>query len=172
MRRGMCVVLALTIAMLAGPAFAGKIGFVDAERAVMQVKEGQAELKKLEQWVQPQREILERGAAKVNEVRERINSQQAVASAETLEALQREELDARRELEDLQRKFDREAEAKQQEFFGSIAKKVGTVTSDYGKANGYDAIFILQAQPLIYINEAANLTETVIRLYDERFPVN
>jgi len=31
---------------------------------------------------------------------------------------------------------------------------------------------VLNAQPLIYVADAADLTDTVIRLYDERFPVN
>ena len=46
------------------------------------------------------------------------------------------------------------------------------MASDYARANDYDAIFVLNAQPLIYIADAADLTDTVIRLYDERFPVN
>jgi len=29
---------------------------------------------------------------------------------------------------------------------------------------------VLTAQPLIYVSDAADLTDTVIRLYDQRFP--
>jgi len=46
------------------------------------------------------------------------------------------------------------------------------VASEYGKANDFDAIFTLQAQPLIYIADGADVTATVIRLFDERFPAN
>ena len=52
------------------------------------------------------------------------------------------------------------------------ATKIGTVASDYGKANDFDAIFMLNTQPLVYVRDAADVTDTVIRLYDERFPLN
>jgi Skp family chaperone for outer membrane proteins len=120
----------LTVAcslLIAGSAVAGKIGFVDAERAVSSVKEGQ-------------------------------------------EDLQNQELQARRAFEDARRKFERDVDDKQNEFLGDVAVKVGTVASDYGRDNDYDAIFVLKAQPLVYVRESADLTDIVIELYDERFP--
>ena len=80
-------------------------------------------------------------------------------------------MDARRAFEDAKRNFERDLTAKQDEFLGEVAVKVGKVASDYGKANDYDAILVLQAQPIIYLAEESNLTETIIRLYDQRFPV-
>ena len=53
-----------------------------------------------------------------------------------------------------------------------MATKIGTVATDYGRANDFDAIFMLQTQPLVYVRDSADVTDTVIRLYDERFPVN
>ncbi|MCD4748126.1 MAG: OmpH family outer membrane protein [Thermoanaerobaculales bacterium] len=169
MRKVFHAALVFAFVMGAHSVFAGKIGFLDSERAVLQVKEGQAKLKELEAWIQQRRQNLEQAAAKVNELREKLKAQQSVASQGTIEALQREELAARRVLEDLQRAFDRDVEQKQQEFLGEIGRKIGTVASDFGKANGYDAIFILNAQPLVYISESTDLTDTVIELYDRRF---
>ena len=56
------------------------------------------------------------------------------------------------------------------EFLSDVAVKVGTVASDYGRDNDYDAIFVLKAQPLVYVRESADLTDTIIKLYDQRFP--
>ena len=170
MRRmtGMFVVIMLVAA--AGPALAGKIGFVDAERAVTQVKEGQAKVKELESWAVPQQKKVEAAAALVADIRQQIAKQQSIASPETLDRLRREELDARRTFEDGKRNFERDLSAKQDEFLAEVAIKVGKVASDYGKANGFDAILVLKAQPIIYLSEDANLTDTIIRLYNERFP--
>jgi len=170
MRRmtGIFVVMVLVAAV--GPASAGKVGFVDAEQAVMQVQEGQAKVKELEAWAKPQQQKVEAAAALVADIRQQINKQRSIASPETLERLGRDELDARRSFEDAKRNFERDLSAKQEEFFAEIAIKVGRVASDYGKANGFDAIFVLKAQPIIYLSEEADLTETVIRLYNERFP--
>jgi outer membrane protein len=154
------------------PTFAGKIAFVDAERAVMQVEEGRVKLKELEDWAVPRREQLQAMADRVQELQDQISRQRMVATADVLEQLSAEERNARRRFEDAKRDFDRELDSRQDEFLAEVAVKVGTVASDYGKANGYDAIFVLKAQPLIYISEEANLTDLVIRLYNERFPVS
>jgi Skp family chaperone for outer membrane proteins len=156
--------------LAAAPAVAGKIGFVDAERAVASVEEGQAKLKSLDEWARPERERVEGLRDRVNELRQQIAQQRPVASAEALQAVEQEELEARRAFEDARRTFERELEVKQNEFLADVAVKVGTVASDYGRANDFDAIFVLKAQPLVYVAESADLTEVVIRMYNERFP--
>lgn len=172
MRRIFLVLTVLTVLVAdAGPAAAGKIGFVDAERAVVQVEEGQAKVKELEAWAQTQQKNVEAASARVAEIRRQIAQQRPVASQETLERLSRDEVQARRQFEDAKRNYERELSTKQDEFLGDVAIKVGLVASDYGKANGYDAIMVLKAQPIIYLAEEANLTETIIRLYNQRFPV-
>jgi len=156
--------------LVASPALAGKIGFVDAERAVMSVEEGKAQLRELEAWAEPERARVEQLAAALAELRQQILSQSAVSSEEVQRQLQDDEIEARRAYEDARRDFERQAEAKQNEFLGSVAVKVGAVASDYAKANDYEAIFVANAQPMIYIAESVDLTDTVIRLYNERFP--
>ena len=171
MRRNIGILVIMLMAVAVGPASAGKIGFVDAERAVMQVEEGQSKVKQLEAWAQPQQKRVEDAAARVAEIRQEITRQRSVGSKETLDRLGRDELDARRLFEDAKRNFERDLSAKQDEFFAEVALKVGRVASDYGKANGFDAILVLKAQPIIYISDEANLTDLVIRLYNQRFPV-
>jgi len=170
MRRITSALLLAAILLPAAPAMAGKIGFVDAERAVAAVREGQAKLRALEEWAEPERQRVESLGARVNELRQQIAQQQSIASAEAMQDMQEQELSLRRQFEDARRDFERALEVKQNEFFSDVAVKVGTVASDYGKANDYDAIFVLNAQPLVYVSQAADLTATVIRLYDERFP--
>lgn len=160
------------VLMVGGSATAGKIGFVDAERAVFQVGEGQAKVKEFEAWAEPQQKAVEAAAKRVAEIRTQIQQQRSVASPETQERLGREELEARRRFEDAKRNFERDREAKKEQLFGEVAVKVGQVASEYAAANEYDAVFVLGAQPLVYISDTADLTEIVIRLYDERFPVN
>jgi outer membrane protein len=162
--------LLISSLLIASPAMAGKIGFVDAERAVVEVDEGRAKLAQLDEWAQPRQERIERLGARVAELRQEIAQKTAVASEQAVQALQQDELQARRDFEDARRDFERELDAKQNEFLADVAVKVGTVASDYGKANDFDAIFVLKAQPLIYVRDTADITDTVIRLYNERFP--
>jgi outer membrane protein len=163
--------MVVVMVMAALPVLAGKVGFVDAERAVMEVEQGKQKLKEFEEWAVPRRLEVKAAAEKLAAIRKQLADQQAVASPETLDRLGREELTARRAFEDAKRKFERDLSTKQDEFLADVATRVGQVTTDYGKANGYDAIFVLNAQPVVYMAEDANLTETIIRLYNERFPV-
>jgi Skp family chaperone for outer membrane proteins len=45
------------------------------------------------------------------------------------------------------------------------------VAEEYAEANGFDAVFMLEAQPMVYVAESAIITDEVIRIYDERFPI-
>jgi len=165
---GLVVVILSVVA--AGPVWAGKIGFVDAEKAVMQVKEGQAKVKELEAWAEVEQNKVKAAADRVNEIRQQLSKEQSVASQDSVDRLKRDELEARRAFEDAKRIFERDLGTKRDAALGEVAVKVGKVASDYGKANGYDAIFVLTAQPIIYLSDESNLTEIVVRLYDERFP--
>ena len=52
-----------------------------------------------------------------------------------------------------------------------VAQRVGEMASEYGRANGFDAIFLYNAQPLAFIADGANVTDIVISMYNERYPV-
>ena len=162
-------VLAISAAV---PALAGKVGFLDAERAVASVGEGKRQLKALEEWAQPRRERLQEMRTNLVNLNNQLTTQRSVTSAETVKQLEEQLLRARREFEDAGRSFNRDLETKQNEFLEDVATKIGTVASDYGRANDFDAIFMLNAQPLVYVRDSLDVTDTVIRLYDERFPVN
>jgi outer membrane protein len=160
------------VGMAAGLASAGSIGFVDAERAVASVAEGKAKLVELEGWAEPRRAQLQELQQAAQAAEQELRTRGNVVSGEALRDLQNRVRDTARAFEDARRDFQRDLQKKQDEFLSDVAVKVGTVASDYGRANDYDAIFVLNAQPLIYVADAADLTDTVIRLYDQRFPVN
>ena len=162
----------LTAVLTAAPALAGKIGFLDVERAVSTVKQGQAQIKALEEWAEPRREQLEQMRARAVELTNQVAAQRSVATPDVIAQLEKDVVAARRAFEDAGRTFNRDVEAKQNELLGDVALRLGQVASEYGKANDFDAVFTLQAQPLIYISDGADLTDTVIRLYDERYPAN
>lgn len=162
----------LVMVLAAAPATAGKVGFLDVEKAVSTVKEGRAEMQALEAWANPRREELEKLRARAVELTNQLAAQRSVASEDVVAQLEKDVVQARRAFEDAGRAFNRDLDAKQGELLGDVALKLGQIATEYGKANDFDAIFTLQAQPLIYIAEGANVTETVIRLFDERYPVD
>jgi outer membrane protein len=163
--------LVLLVLLAAVPATAGKIGFLDVEKAVSTVQQGQVQMKALDDWAKPRQEQLDQLRARAVELANQLAAQRSVASADAVAQLEKDAIQARRSFEDAGRTFQRDLDTKQNELLGDVALRLGQVASEYGKANDFDAIFTLQAQPLIYIADAANLTDTVIRIFDERYPV-
>lgn len=171
MRLMMRWVFGAVMVLIAVPASAGKVGFLDVEKAVSTVKEGQRQMRALEAWATPRREQLEQLRARAVELTNQLTAQRNVASADVVAQLEKDVVQARRAFEDAGRTFNRDLDAKQGEMLGDVALRLGQVASEYGKANDFDAVFTLQAQPLIYVAEGADITDTVIRLFDERYPV-
>jgi hypothetical protein len=53
-----------------------------------------------------------------------------------------------------------------------VATRIRDLAGEYAAANGFDAIFMFESTPLVYVAESAVITDAVIRLYDQRYPVN
>jgi len=171
MRALRLLVLVSILVLAALPAAAGKIGFLDVERAVATVEQGKVQLKAFEAWGTPRRQAVEKRQERVGELTNQLAAQRGVASPEAVAQLEAQLLQARREFEDAARSFNRELEAKQGELLGEVAQRVGEMASEYGRANGFDAIFLYNAQPLAFIADGANVTDIVISMYNERYPV-
>jgi Skp family chaperone for outer membrane proteins len=164
--------LGLVAVLAAIPAGAGQIGFLDAERAVLSVKEGAVRLKELETWATPRRDHLEQLKGQVAELNQRLAAQRSVASPEALAQLDRELVQAQRQLEDEARAFNRELPARRDAMLGELSAKIMTVATEYAEANGFDAIFLLGSHAVAYHSKTLDVTDAIIRLYDERYPAD
>ena len=61
-----------TLLLITTPVIAGSVGFLDAERAVASVKEGQTKLREFEAWAEPERQRVEALWTKMNDLRQRL----------------------------------------------------------------------------------------------------
>jgi len=162
----------VVMALLVAPVVAGQVGFLDAERAVFSVDEGKRQQAALEEWAKSRTEELQRMQSEVAEFTNQLNRQRAVAAPEALSELENRVRQGNRALEDADRNFKREVESKQRELLAEVAARVRSVAGEYALENDLDAVFLIDAQPLVYMKETADLTETVIRIYNEKYPVN
>lgn len=164
------IILVLLLAAL--PVSAGKIGFVDAERAVAQVDEGRASLATLQAWQAPHQARLDRLRDQVLAFRDQLQAQEETATPEAIAEIERNQLEAMREFEDARRVYERELEEKKTEVLAVITSRIGAIGKEYGKANDYDAVFVLGAVTLIHLSETADLTNEIIEIYNQRYPVS
>ena len=172
MRAAVGLLLGLIMVLAAVPATAEKIGFLDMERAVLTVKEGTGQLQLLEGWAKPRRDHIEQLKSQVAALNQQLATQQSVASAETLAQLERDLVQAQRQLEDEVRAFNRELPARRDKMLGELGTKIMTVAAEYAEANGFDAIFLLGAHAVAYYSKTLDVTDAIIRQYDQRFPAS
>jgi len=165
-------ILTLVAAFVAIPVMAGNVGFLDTERAIKTVKEGQRQLQILGEWATQKSNDFERMQSRVAELTQQLNAQRTAASPEAIRRLEDELLLAQRSVEDAGRALQRDFEAKQRELLGVVATWVRDLAGEYASANGFDAILMFETTPLVYVADSSIITDALIRLYDERYPVN
>jgi Skp family chaperone for outer membrane proteins len=154
------------------PAMAGKVGFLDTDRAIKSVKEGQRQMQALDTWANERADEVERLRQRPPEIASQIDTQRRIASEEVIRGLEQDLLQARRDFEDATRALQRDFEAKQKELMAQVATRVRDLAREYAEANGFDAILPFETIPLVYVTEEVIITEAVIRLYDQRYPVD
>ncbi len=153
-------------------AVAGNVGFLDTERAIKTVKEGQRQYQALDAWANQRADEVEAMQERVAELAQQLNAQRAVASPDAVAQLENDLLQAQRNLEDAGRALQRDFDVAQREFLAQVATRVRDVASEYAAANDFDAIFMFESQPLVYVADSAIITNAVIQLYNEKYPVD
>ncbi len=162
--------LAGIVLLAALPATAGKVGFVDVEKAASTVKQGQQAIVQFEKWAKPRRQRLAALKAAAEKAAQQYVKEQGVASDDVLEKLQKQAVDAKRRFEDAVRQFNRDAGAKRDALLNAVASRMKKVINDYAQSHGFDAVLVFKPGTIIYLSRDADLTDTIIRLYDQRFP--
>ncbi len=171
--RRLIVLVILVVSLAAVPASAGRIGFVDAEQAVAEVEEGKAKIAQLQAWQAPYHARLDRLRKQVLALGDRLNTaQQGSATPEAVSEIEHRQVEVMREFEDARRAYERELEANKNAVLDEIASKIGVIGAEYAKANDFDAVFLLKAQPMMYVAESVNLTDKIIEIYNQRYPVS
>ncbi|MCU0293196.1 MAG: OmpH family outer membrane protein [Thermoanaerobaculaceae bacterium] len=176
MSRGRFISLVAVVALVAGTAAAQapeptKIGFVDTERAILTIEEGKARLKELDTWARPRGDELAKMAKEVTDLQAEIASKRGVASPEALEQLQQRLVAKQRQVEDRQRVVKREFEEKQENLLKDIGTRMQQIVQAYAQQSGYLAVFLLKPNDIAYLAPAGDLTNTIVKLFNEKYPV-
>lgn len=149
---------------------AQKFAFVDVERAVALSDEGKARLTELQEWARPRQEELARLASEISNLQNEIASRQGAATQEALGEMNRRLVSRQREFEDRQRVARRELEERQSRVLRDLGEKLQQVINSYAEQQAFTAIFIFRPDELAYLSPGADVTDVIIRLYNERFP--
>jgi outer membrane protein len=148
-----------------------KIAFVYVQKALASTDEGKVRLKELDDWARPRQEELGRLEKEINDLKGEMVTRQSAAGSDAVGDLNRRLVAKQREFEDKQRLAKRDFEEKQQGLLRELGGKLQEIITKYADQNRFTAVFILNPNDLAYLATSADITDTVIKLYNEKYPL-
>ena len=148
-----------------------KIGFVYVQKALASTEEGKVRLKDLDQWARPRQDELARLDKEINDLKGEILTKQGAANDEALAELNRKLVAKQRQFEDQQRLTKRDFDERQQALLREMGGKLQEIITKYADSNRYTAVFIFNPNELAYLANTADITEIVIKLYNDKYPL-
>lgn len=147
-----------------------KVAFVDVQKALLAVDEGKAKRQELLDWAAPRQKELQQLEQEIQNLQQELLSKQASAAPEQLSELNRQLTAKKRQFEDKQRQYTRELEEKQNQVLKSLGEKMEKLLAEYAESQKLSAVFILQQQLVAYVANSADITDTLVQLYNQRYP--
>ncbi len=165
--------LLLSAAALYGQASGARVAILSIQEAVSRTQEGQKLANDMQTKYKPTQDALQKKRNDVATLRDQLNKGANTMSDEAkrtiIREIQTKERDLQRDTEDAQADFNRELQQYQQE----MLNKVITVTDKYAKEKGFSIVLDISSpqSPVFYAVNEINITNDVIRLYDQEYPV-
>jgi outer membrane protein len=157
----------------ASGAVGSKIGVVNVLQAISSTAEGKQASTELQQQFAPRQQELETLDKRVNDLQQRLNTGQATLSDEERARLNAQGTRLAQRLDRKKNEFQEDVNTAQRDVVNSIGHKMMDVLNRYAQENSYVAVFDSSAQnsPILYASKNIDLTQDIIRLYDQAYPV-
>ena len=157
----------------AAAAGAGKVGVIDVQVAITSTAEGKQAAAELQSQFAPRQTELTNMQKQMEDIQTRMRTGQTTLSDDEKARLDREG-------QQLQRSYQRKSQDAQDDFneaqreiVDRIGRKMIDVLSKYSRDNGYLVILDRsgQSSPVIFAANSVDVTQEIIRLYDQTYPV-
>src|SRR5215470_7978210 len=152
---------------------ATKIGVLSVRQAIVNTAEGKQASAELQSQFAPRQNEIEAMNKQINDLRQRLSAGQNTLSQDEQGRLQKQGEGLAKQLQRKQEDCQEDVNAAQQEAFDRIGRKMMDVLDRYSRENGYVAVFdsSAQASPIIYAANTIDVTQDIIKLYDQAYPV-
>ena len=173
MKRLVCVSAIITAAvfMLCSASSAGeyKFGYVSIQKAVTESVAGKKALDKFGEQVKQTEQDLLKEKEDIEKLGEMIQKQSMMLTDEVRREKEKEFLRRQRDYERLVKDSKTELQIKEAELTNDILEDLLPIVQKYGKDNKYSIIFEKSERVLLYADEALNLTDKIIAIFDAQY---
>ena len=147
-----------------------KFGFIDTLRIVYETEEGKVEIGKVQEYINKKQSEFDGRKGDLDKLSEQYQNQQRNLNPDTRDemekTIQAKDKDLKRFQEDTQAEIDRQRDS----ILGKLGQKVQNLIDDFARENGYAAIFV-RAQAQAYVAPSLDVTDEIIKRYNEKYPV-
>lgn len=145
-----------------------KIGYIDLQKALNDSQAGQKAKKTITDFISAKQKVFDEKRAEIEKLRVELEKQSAVLSPEAKkqkeEKLERDQRDFQRMVRDAQE----EVHKKEVELTSTIIKELREIVKKIGEEEKYTLILLLEENIILYSIPAYDLTEKVIKIYDQQ----
>jgi outer membrane protein len=158
---------------VAGSAPSGKIGIINVRAAIAGTGEGKQASAELQSQFAPRQTELQNLNKQIEDLRQRLQTGSTTLSEEEKSRLQREGEKLTTQLTRKQQDYQDDVNSALGDVQDRIGRKLVDVLDRYARENGYTAIFDSSAQgsPIIYASNQIDVTQDIVKLYDQAYPV-
>jgi outer membrane protein len=152
---------------------ANKVGVLSVRQAIVSTAEGKQASAELQSQFSARQSELETMNKQINDLRQRLASGEGKLSQEEQTRLTRQGETLAKQLQRKQEEYQEDVNTAQQDVIDRIGRKMMDVLDRYARENGYAAVFDTSAQtsPIIYASNQVDVTQDIIKLYDQAYPV-
>ena len=151
----------------------GKVGVINVQAAIAGTAEGKQAVAQLQSQFAPRTSELQNMQKQIEDVRSRLQTGETTLSDEEKARLTREGDQLTRSFQRKQQEFQDDSNDAQQDLINRIGRKMIEVLDKYAKDNGYSVVLDTSSQqtPVIYAANQVDVTQEIVRLYDQSYPV-
>lgn len=147
-----------------------RIAFVNTSAILQGTGEGRRELSSLEEFINERQRSLETETNELEELRRQYDSQFRMLNPDTASEMRRTITEKERRLQRSQEDIELDINRRRNELLTKMSDKIQAVIAEYAQQNGFGAVF-MESPSLPYYSPALDITEEIIRVYDEKYPV-
>jgi outer membrane protein len=145
-----------------------KVGFVNVAKVLESYKEVKTVEAKLKDMVEKKDAQLRPKQEEFNKLRQELETQASVLSAEALEDRKIELAKRQSNLEREVEAFREEVQIERRKLFSPLEKRIQDIISEIGKGEGFSMVIDTRQPGIIYWNNALDITDTVIERLNKK----
>jgi outer membrane protein len=160
-------------ARAADPPAAAKVGVINIQVAITNTAEGKQAAAELQSQFAPRQTDLDNMRKQIEDIEVRARTGQTTLSDDEKARLAREHDQLTRSFQRKQQDSQDDFTEAQREVVDRIGRKMIDVLDKYSKENGYYVVLDTSSQntPVVYAANQVDVTQEIIRLYDQNYPV-